>query len=85
MSIIPGERSSRTSDANVRVTFSSPARCRIDFNFMATAIKQQVRVEAGGRVAVQSSELREGESAEVTDPICCSKKDPPSLFPSRVC
>ena len=32
---------------------------------MVTAIKQHVRVEAGGRVAVQSAELREGESAEV--------------------
>jgi hypothetical protein len=34
-------------------------------NAMVTAIKQRVRVEAGGRVAVQSPELHEGESAEV--------------------
>jgi hypothetical protein len=32
---------------------------------MVTAIKQNVTVEAGGRIAVQSAELREGESAEV--------------------
>lgn len=32
---------------------------------MVTAIKQRVTVEAGGRVAVQSAELREGEAAEV--------------------
>lgn len=32
---------------------------------MVTAIKQLVKVGAGGRVAVQSSELHEGESVEV--------------------
>jgi hypothetical protein len=32
---------------------------------MVTAIKQRVTVEAGGRVALQSAELCEGESAEV--------------------
>jgi hypothetical protein len=32
---------------------------------MMTTIKQRVAVEAGGRVAVQSPELLEGESAEV--------------------
>jgi hypothetical protein len=32
---------------------------------MVTTIKQRVRVEAGGRVALQSAELCEGESAEV--------------------
>jgi hypothetical protein len=32
---------------------------------MVTTIKQRVTVEAGGRVAVQSPELHEGESAEV--------------------
>jgi len=32
---------------------------------MVTTIKQLVKVEAGGRVAVQSAELHEGESAEV--------------------
>ena len=32
---------------------------------MVTTIKERVIVEAGGRVAVQSAHLREGESAEV--------------------
>jgi hypothetical protein len=32
---------------------------------MVTAIKQLVRVEAGGRVSMQSAELHEGESVEV--------------------
>jgi hypothetical protein len=32
---------------------------------MVTTIKQRVTVEAGGRVAVQSPELHEGELAEV--------------------
>lgn len=32
---------------------------------MVTTVRQRVRVEAGGRVAVQSPELSEGEQAEV--------------------
>jgi hypothetical protein len=32
---------------------------------MVATIKQRVTVEAGGRIAVQSAELREGEAAEV--------------------
>jgi hypothetical protein len=32
---------------------------------MVTTIKQLVRVEAGGRVSLQSAELHEGESVEI--------------------